>query len=336
MRAHQRHGERPLWVGKGVTEIAALYGPVAEDLPYVRERLHSLANGHHPLLGDTLAYVFDSGGKQLRPALVMLCGMLGKYERDRLVTLAASLEVVHTATLVHDDTIDQALTRRGLKTVSALWSDKIAILTGDFLFAQSALLASQLGSVRIMSLLSETVMAMVSGEMRQHSASQLRTVDEGAYLQRITDKTASLFGMCCEGAAVVSDQPDDHISALRNFGISLGIAFQIADDVLDFSGDEDSLGKPAGADLRDGTMTLPVILLMAGLPAESQLRLDIQEGRNLVSAIEEVRQSGALEASLARAREYARTARSFLDIFADCEAKRALVDLTDAVLTRGR
>src|SRR5689334_14488403 len=126
----------------GVTETASLYGPVAADVPRVGERPRALAHGHDPLLGETLAHVFETGGKRIRPALVLLSGKLGTYHVDRLVTLAASLEVVHTATLVHDDTIDQALTRRGLSTINALWDSKVAILIGDFLFAQSAALAS--------------------------------------------------------------------------------------------------------------------------------------------------------------------------------------------------
>jgi geranylgeranyl pyrophosphate synthase len=131
-----------------VTETASLYGPVEDDIPAVGERLRRLAMGHHPLLAETLAYVFETGGKRIRPGLVMLCGKLGDYERDRLVTLASSVEAVHTATLVHDDTVDEALTRRGLKTVSAVWNSKVAILVGDFLFAQSAELATQLDSGR--------------------------------------------------------------------------------------------------------------------------------------------------------------------------------------------
>lgn len=319
-----------------MTETASLYGPVETDIPRVGERLRDLANGHHPLLGDALAYVFASGGKRIRPALVLLAGRLGSYQLDRLVTLAASLEVVHTATLVHDDTIDQALTRRGLKTISAVWNGTVAILVGDFLFAQSAHLAAQLNSVRIMSLLSETVMAMSSGELRQYVSSQAHSLDEADYFQRIAGKTASLFAMCCQGAAIVSEQPEEHIDRLRAYGHNLGLAFQIADDVLDFTGNEATLGKPAGSDLREGTLTLPAILLAQSLPSDSELLEDMRRGVNQEAVVAAVRESGAAGTALRRARDYAEAARRALGIFPESEAKTALLQLTSYVIARRR
>jgi geranylgeranyl pyrophosphate synthase len=319
-----------------MTTAVSPYGPVAADIPRVGQRLRGLVNGHHPLLSSTLAYVFETQGKQLRPALVMLSGKLGEYDIDRLVTLAASLEVVHTATLVHDDTIDQALTRRGLKTVSAMWNSKIAILLGDFLFAQSAHLAAQLNSVRIMGLLSETVMAMSTGELRQYASSQAREIDESDYFQRVAGKTASLFAMCCEGAAIVSNQSEEHVQALRAFGTNLGIAFQIVDDVLDFLGDEQSLGKPAGNDLREGTITLPLILLTRQLSRDDPLRRDLSEGKNIEQTITRVRHSGALDDAMLRAGEYMDAARSALSAFPDSEAREALCQVGDRVLSRQR
>jgi geranylgeranyl pyrophosphate synthase len=298
--------------------------------------MRDLATGHHRLLGNTLAYLFETGGKRIRPALVLLSGKLGQYDVDRLITLAASLEVVHAATLVHDDTIDQALTRRGLKTLNALWNAKVAILVGDFLFAQSAHLAAQLDSVRIMSLLSETVMAMSSGELRQYAASQDRVVDEGDYFQRIGGKTASLFGMCCQGGGIVSDQPERQIDALRIYGVNLGIAFQIADDVLDFAADEETLGKPAGSDLAQGTITLPAILLAQRLPRDSALLADLRAGRNVPRTVEAVRESGVLDDALARARDYAVAACAALDVFPPSDAKDALLSLADHVTNRRR
>jgi len=317
-----------------VTELAELYGPVADDIPLVGDLLATLGQDQQPLLGEILAYVFRTGGKRLRPALVLLSGKLGAYHRDRLVTLAASLEVVHTATLVHDDTIDQALTRRGLKTVSAVWDSKVAILTGDFLFAQSAELAARLDSVRIMSLLSETVMAMSTGELRQYVSTKEREIDESDYFLRITGKTAALFAMCCEGGAIASEQPDEQVAALRQFGVNLGLAFQIADDVLDFIGTEEELGKPAGSDFRQGTMTLPLILLAEELEPGDPLKTDIATGRNLERVVRRVRESGAVDTALRRADEYAAAAREALTVFPDHPAKGALLGLTDQVVRR--
>jgi geranylgeranyl pyrophosphate synthase len=319
-----------------MTETANIYGPIVGDLPLVGDRLRALGAGHHPLLADALTYVFETHGKRLRPALVLLSGKLGRYDLDRLVTLAASLEVVHTATLVHDDTIDGALTRRGLRTLSSVWDGKVAILVGDYLFAQSAELATELEDVRVMRLLSETVMAMSSGELRQYASTQAREIDEADYFQRIAGKTASLIATCCRGAAIVSGQTSEQVDALASYGVNLGLAFQIADDVLDYTGDEQTLGKPAGNDLREGTITLPLILMAQDLPSADPLRQDIEVGRNLDNVIEAVRGSGAAERALQRADEYAEAARSSLAVFPPSEARDSLYSLTEYVITRLR
>jgi geranylgeranyl pyrophosphate synthase len=243
---------------------------------------------------------------------------------------------VHTATLVHDDTIDQALTRRGLKTVNAVWDEKVAILVGDFLFAQSAFLAAQLDSVRIMSLLSETVMAMSSGELRQYASSRDLLMDEADYFQRISGKTASLFAMCCAGAAIVSDQSDENVDRLYRFGTNLGIAFQIADDVLDFMGDESRLGKPAGSDLRQGTITLPVILYAQHRMGSDLNLRNLLDGTDISQVVEAVRESEAIELALGRADEYARAAREALQSFPVGQAREALLGLSYHLVRRSR
>jgi geranylgeranyl pyrophosphate synthase len=320
-----------------VTEIASIYGPVADDVPLVGQRLRELALGQHELLGETLAYVFETGGKRIRPALVLLSGRLGTYPREELITLAASLEVVHTATLVHDDTIDGALTRRGMKTISAMWDSKVAILIGDFLFAQSAELAARLNNVRIMSLLSETVMAMSSGELRQFAATSSRAIDEADYYARIRGKTASLFAMCCEGAAIISGQDEGRVQALHDYGLNLGLAFQIVDDVLDVAGDSETLGQPAGNDLMQGTVTLPVILFARELPPHSQVLEDLRMGRNTERVVQAVRESGAPDRALLVAREHCRKAQeALLRSVPGSEARDALLDLTATVLDRRR
>lgn len=319
-----------------MTETASIYGPVSEDIPLVGERLRKLAAGHHPLLGEALAYIFESSGKRIRPALILLSGKLGQYHLDQLVTLAASLEAVHTATLVHDDTIDEALTRRGIQTINAVWDSRVAILVGDFLFAQSAELAARLNSVRIMTLLSETVMAMSSGELRQYASTRDRVIDEPDYFQRIAGKTASLFSMCCEGAAIVSQQSPAQIAALREYGTNLGLAFQIADDVLDFTSDEETLGKPAGSDLRHGTITLPAILLAQQRPSTSPLGRSLEQADAIDATVRAVRESGVLDVALQRAAEYAAFARESLTVFPRSEARDSLEYLTDYVVSRRR
>jgi geranylgeranyl pyrophosphate synthase len=319
-----------------MTSVAPLYGLVAEDIAQVGERLRGIADGRHPLLGETLTYVFQTSGKRLRPALVLLVGKLGHYDLDRLVTLAASLEVVHTATLVHDDTIDEALSRRGLTSVNALWDGKIAILLGDFLFAQSAHLAAQLDSVRIMSLLSETVMEMSTGELSEYQTTRERNLDEAAYFERIAGKTASLFRMCCQGAAIVSRQTEQQELALRDYGWHLGMAFQIVDDVLDLVSTEDTLGKPAGSDLRQGVITLPVMLFARRLNADSPLLRRIEEGDGIADLIPAVGGSDAPDEALSFARGHVELARAALAIFPDGDARDALLHVADHVLARRR
>jgi geranylgeranyl pyrophosphate synthase len=317
-----------------MTETASIYGPVANDLPIVRDRLRSLANGHHPLLAEALTYVFESVGKHIRPTLCLLSGRLGEYDLDSLVTLAASIEVVHTATLVHDDTVDQALSRRGVRTVNSVWGRKLAILLGDFLFAQSAQLATELDRIPIMTLLSETVMAMSSGELQQFAAAQSREVNEADYLQRIRGKTASLFAMCCQGGAIVSGQAESQVAALRSYGINLGLAFQIADDVLDITGEEVVLGKPAGSDLVEGNVTLPVILYSQTVPEDSWFWRRLEAGSELEEVVEVVRSSDAPRQALERAEGFAASARGALQIFPACESRDALEELTEYVIRR--
>jgi geranylgeranyl pyrophosphate synthase len=319
-----------------MTETVSIYGPVADDVPAVGEQLRQLSHNRHPLLGETLAHVFEAGGKRIRPALVLLSGRLGVYRRDELLTLATSVEAVHTATLVHDDTIDAAVTRRGLTTVSSLWDSKVAILLGDFLFAQSAELAARLDSVRIMTLLSETVMDMSSGELRQYASTRDRRIDQGDYFDRIRGKTASLFAMCCEGGAIVSDQTVEQVRCLREYGLNLGLAFQIVDDVLDFTSDDETLGKPAGNDLRQGTITLPAILLAEQLPSDSPILHYLLTGSEHDEVVRAVVQSEALDAALETARAYAQRAVDSLYLFPDSEAKEAMVQLADTVLERRR
>lgn len=317
-----------------MSSVLAPYAPIAGDLPLVGTRLQDIGRDQHPLLGDALQYVFQTHGKQIRPALVLLSGKLGRYDVDRLVTLAASLEVVHTASLVHDDTIDEALSRRGLATVSAVWDSKIAILLGDFLFGQSAFLAAQLDSVRIMRLLSDMVMELTGGELLQYAAARDRVVDESDYVRRIGGKTASLLRMCCEGGAVASGQSEREISALRSYGYNLGLAFQIADDVLDVVGSEDVLGKPAGSDFRGGVMTLPIILFAGSVDPDSPLASLIRSGDDPDAVIAAVRGSDAPARSLQYAREYAERARKSLAIYPRGEARDALSDLTREVVER--
>ncbi len=312
-----------------VTDTRSLFALVASDLEEVERCLLESAKGQHPLLAQALKYVFETTGKRLRPAMVLLSGALGTYDLERLVLLAASLEVVHTASLVHDDTIDEALTRRGFSTLNSVWDRHTAIVTGDFLFAKSAQLASMINSVRIMQMLSETVMDMCSGEMQQHRAANNWRTTVPEYMERIGAKTASLFAMCCAGAAVTAGQSEAQIEALRQYGFNIGLAFQLVDDILDFESDDTTLGKPAGNDLRQGTITLPAILFSQSLELDAPLRERLEHGEDAGLAVELIRQSDALDRARMYAFEGAARAREALDIFDDSEAKRALLEIAN-------
>ncbi len=319
-----------------MADTQALFAPVAGDLDAVEGALLESAQGQHPMLAEALRYVFDTNGKRLRPAIVLLSGALGDYDLERLVLLAASLEVVHTASLVHDDTIDEALTRRGLTTLNNLWDRHTAIVTGDFLFAKSAELASRMNSVRIMHMLSRTVMDMCAGEMRQYASAHDWNGGIDEYLGRIGAKTASLFAMCSGGAAVATGQSEARIGALQRYGYNIGLAFQIVDDILDFSSDEKTLGKPAGNDLRHGTITLPALLFVRRLEPGAPLLQRLQHGEDSEFAAELIRESGTLEEAREYAFKAAAEARDSLSIFENGDAQRALLDLAEYVPSRTR
>lgn len=318
-----------------MADTTSLFAPVAAGLDAVERRLIQAADGQHPLLAEALRYVFETKGKRLRPALVLLSGALGEYSLDPLVLLAASLEVVHTASLVHDDTIDEALTRRGLNTLNSVWDKHTAIVTGDFLFAKSAELAARMNSVRIMHMLSETVMSMCAGEMQQHARHNDWTISIEEYLERVGAKTASLFAMCCSGAAVATGQNERQVEALHIFGYNVGLAFQIVDDILDFNADERTLGKPSGHDLSQGTITLPAILFIQKMD-HGPLRQRLEHGEDSQMAAELISQSSALD----EAREYAcrasTEAERALEIFPDGEARRSLTEIARYLPTRTR
>ena len=243
---------------------------------------------------------------------------------------------MHTASLVHDDTIDEALTRRGLTTLNNMWDRHTAIVTGDFLFAKSAELASRMNSVRIMHMLSQTVMDMCAGEMSQYASAHDWDGAIEDYMTRIGAKTASLFAMCSAGAAVATGQSEAQIEALRHYGYSIGLAFQIVDDILDFTSDEVTLGKPAGNDLQHGTITLPALLFVRRLEPGTAILQRLKHGEDAEFAAELIRESGALDEARECAYKVAAEGRDALSIFEPSEAQRALVELADYVPTRTR
>ncbi|MBI3953953.1 MAG: polyprenyl synthetase family protein [Chloroflexi bacterium] len=317
----------------------AIYDPIAAELDLVIERLRELARVDFPWLGQMLEHVLRQRGKQIRPALCLLAARFHPCDMRQVVTMAAAAELLHTATLVHDDTVDKSALRRGDPTVHSLWGDSTAILLGDYLFANSADLCTSTGNLRCVHLFAYTVMTLCKGELNElFSAFDVKQTREH-YLQRIERKTASLFAMATESGALLSNAPEAEVEALRRFGHHLGLAFQIVDDILDYMGTEEDLGKPVGNDLLQGTVTLPAILLLEREPSDTTVRRAC-EGPDreaaVREAVERIRSSGMIEEAYAVARGFADAALAELKHLPSSPAQASLRGLVDYVLSRSR
>jgi geranylgeranyl pyrophosphate synthase len=290
-----------------------------------------------PNIKAAVDQLIASGGKRIRPTLTLLVGDMLGARRSRTITLAAAIELLHTATLVHDDLIDGSMVRRGTPTLNAQWSPAATVLTGDYVFARAAHLAAETGSLPLMKLFAQTLMTMVNGEITQlfDSASSDSMED---YYKRIYAKTASLFEVAAQGAAVVAGCGEETVEQMRFFGYEVGIAFQIVDDVLDFVGDEARVGKPVANDLRQGLITLPTLLYLQGQPLQPGAELGLtgnalQKGgtERLIRAI---RNSGAITQSMETAERFVQAARTRLQGMPACAEREALFDLAEYVTER--
>ncbi|MGH2378922.1 MAG: polyprenyl synthetase family protein, partial [Candidatus Limnocylindria bacterium] len=244
---------------------AAFYGLVEEELDELRRRLRDVGRGAHPTFAAAAMHLFATPGKLLRPTLVFLSARFGSAAPGRMtLDLAESLELVHTASLVHDDIVDRAALRRNVATVNAVWDDDVALIVGDYLFAKAYALAAVLPKPEVIAMVAQTVFALCDGELTE-VAEPARLPNESEYLERIELKTASLYAACCQGSAILADAEPEHVAALGAYGTNLGLAFQITDDVLDLVGDESDLGKEVGRDLAEGMPTLPMIYAVSEL-----------------------------------------------------------------------
>lgn len=311
---------------------------VGDDLKAVEAKLREAGlENQHPAISGALAHLLASGGKRLRPAVSLLTARMLGGEPERAVALAASIEMLHTATLVHDDLIDGSLLRRGMPTLNAQWSPAATVLTGDFLFARAAELASQTDSVRVMSVFARTLMIIVNGEINQMFIGRGQASRED-YYQRIYAKTASLFAVAAEAAAMLSHADEPVIEALRRFGREVGMAFQIMDDILDFVADESKLGKPVGSDLRVGLFTLPTLCYMDKHPHDRDVAALLNgrsgDGETVERVVQNVRASGAVQEAHAEARAYITRAQSELAAMPDNLYRRALADLAEYFVSR--
>lgn len=311
---------------------------VHEQLQYVEQRMREQAGDEqHPDLQSALEHLLAAGGKRIRPTLGLLVGnMLGAPE-EKLITLGASVELLHTATLVHDDLIDGALLRRGMPTLNARWSPAATVLTGDFLFARAAKLAAETDYLPLMKLFAETLAIIVNGELTQMFTAR-GMIDRDNYYNRIYAKTASLFEMSALAASMVATEDEDVRTAMKAFGYEVGMAFQIVDDILDFTGDQSTVGKPIGSDLLNGLVTLPAIYFAEANRYDDDI-LSLPEGgwkdtARVQRLVDAIRQSRAVEESLEEARNAVSRALAALEIAPASPEKDALEDLAKFIVDR--
>jgi geranylgeranyl pyrophosphate synthase len=326
-----------------------LLEPLADDLALVEIKLREAPKSEQPQLTAVLNHLLGSGGKRLRPALTLLAGRFYPADLDKLVALAASTEMLHTATLVHDDLIDGAVIRRGNPTLNASWSPGTTVLAGDYFFARAAALAAETGSVRVMTIFANTLMAICTGELRQifdrRDVPPLDGKDAwkaalGHYDQRIEAKTASLFAAATEAAAVLSGAPEAEAAALRDYGRLLGMGFQIVDDVLDFQGDQTELGKPVAGDLREGIVTLPALYYLHDHPEDSRVAMVVRgtdaNERLVGDVVAAIQESGAISQALDRAGEFVTRSQAALAALPDRPPRDTLYALAEYSLSRRR
>lgn len=319
-------------------QLTSIYGPVADDLILVEDLLESIKQVELAPLRRMLDHALQARGKRLRPALVLLAGAFGDYNLNRLVPLGAAIELLHTASLVHDDVVDGAMSRRGRPTANAVFDNALTVLLGDYMFANAAEMVTRTGSLHVTRLFALALMKMTHGELDQDAAAFDVGKDIQNYLSRIGGKTASLFATATEGGAILGGCPPEMVVALRTYGHSIGMAFQIVDDILDFTGDETVMGKPVGSDLLEGTVTLPALLLIEQQPRDNAVKrfFAARRGREerLAEALAAVHESGVLDTSLEMARDYVRRAEAAIAPFQQSDARRALIEIGDYVLTR--
>lgn len=311
------------------------------ELDLVEARLRQSADVEYPLVGDFLSAIVSSGGKRLRPVVLLLAAKSFNYDVPTLVPAAAGIELLHTASLVHDDTIDHALFRRGQPTLNSAFSSEAVILLGDYLFAQSAILATETMNPRVVRVFAMTLGEITDGVLREIFNGHRTDQSRQDYELRIYGKTASLFAGAAEMGAIIGGAPEEAISKIRRFGSDFGMAFQIVDDVLDFRSTEDQTGKPVGADLRQGTITLPTMYFLADSDGSATATLvrRIADGESVPEdevdeATAVISSSPAIDRAMAVASAYIETAKDQLDVIPNATVREELLSLTDLALSR--
>ena len=310
---------------------------VTDELDLVEQEMLEPDPGRCEPVNGAIAHLVRSGGKRVRPRVTLLvCRLLGT-DCQRVIFLAAAVETLHTATLVHDDIIDGALVRRGVPTLNASWSPGATILTGDYLFARAADLAARTGDVSVMQLFAQTLMTICNGELHQLLADRRPPIDRSEYLRRIYAKTGALFVLAAKASGVLAAAGDEVLGHLHTYGRELGIAFQIVDDLLDIVGSESQVGKPLGSDLAQGLVTLPVICFLEQYPNDDRILSALygaSKAEHVAVALHAIRNSEAVKQTRDEALRHVMRAREAMLNLPDNRFRQALLDLADYSVQR--
>jgi all-trans-nonaprenyl-diphosphate synthase len=316
----------------------SLFSPVDTDLRILTDNLKKLIGARHPILGAAAEHLFSAGGKRVRPAVVLLVSRATMLEREitpRHRRLAEITEMIHTASLVHDDVVDEAALRRNVPTVNSLFDNRIAVLAGDFLFAQSSWYLANLDNLEVVKLLSEVIRDFAEGEILQGLGRYDIDLSIDKYLEKSYYKTASLIANSAKAAGLLSDVTPKVSESLYNYGRYLGLAFQIVDDILDFTGSTEVLGKPAGSDLVSGNLTAPVLYALEEKPyLEALIEREFSEEGDLERALTIIKESKGIERARQLATYHAQMALQSLACLTPSPSAQALSELTDYVLSR--
>ncbi|MGX7708279.1 polyprenyl synthetase family protein [Methylobacterium sp. Gmos1] len=325
--------------------LDALVGLVAGGMERVNAMILSRTGSDVTMIPEVANHLISSGGKRLRPILTLATAALSGYDpaADGDVKLAASVEFMHTATLLHDDVVDESDMRRGKVAARIKWGNEASVLVGDFLLGQAFKMMVEVGSLRALDILSSAASVIAEGEVMQLTAARSTETTEDEYLAVIRAKTAELFAAACEVGPVIAERPAAEIAACRSYGMNLGIAFQLVDDALDYGGTSADLGKNVGDDFREGKITLPVVLSFRRGSDEERAfwrrtleRQEIDEARDLDAALAIMRRHRALEDTIERARQYGDRAKDALAPFPASPMKQALLEAVDFCIARAR
>lgn len=327
-----------------VVDLSHLLAPVKPEMQLVDTWLTSNLIDDNTFVSDLLSQVFKAGGKRIRPALTILSSKASLNEGEEIsrlhIILAVLTELIHTASLVHDDVIDQASLRRGESTVNRKWNDKLAVLIGDLLFAQASICLARLMNPQIVGIYGQVLGDLCAGEIRQMRQQFASVVDWDAYIQKSVHKTASLFAAGCQSSAILNRREESIVASLKSYGTNLGVCFQIVDDLLDVTGNTDQLGKAAGSDLANGVVTAPALFVLEGKDASANRLKELIDTRavvqpeGLTEALAIISKAGGIEKTVKLAEKYAQAAKANLECLPSSTYKDSLAAIADYLLVR--